>query len=159
MIGRSEARDTGLVIATSAALATLVPVVAHQLGLLRHLPDPPGAIFDSDRITASKAARPLGVPDGILGVGSYGATLALVLLARKNPAARKLLALKLVADGSMAGFNVVRQVVSFRKVCSWCTGTAICTAAMVIAGRKIIAEEAAFAAADIADADVVSSWQ
>jgi len=134
--------NAGLALATSAALATLAPVVAHQLGALRHLPDPPGSVFDSDRITTSKAARPLGIPDGLLGMGSYGATLALVLLAPNNPAARRLLAWKLAADGSMAAFNVARQVVSFGKLCSWCTGTAICTAAMVFAGRKIIAEEA-----------------
>ena len=59
-----------------------------------------------------------------------------------NPKTRKLLAIKLLADGSLAAFNVLRQVVSFRKLCSWCTATAVCTAAMVIAGRKVIAEEA-----------------
>ena len=73
-------------------------------------------------------------------MGSYGATLALVLLSRTKPAARRLLGFKLLADTSLAGFNVVRQVVSFRKLCSWCTGTAICTAAMGLAGRSEIAD-------------------
>lgn len=143
-----------LVIATSAALATLAPVVAYQLGLLKRLPDPPGAIFDSEKIATSKAARPLGIPDGILGMGSYGATLALALLMRKHPEARKLLALKLVGDASLAGFNLVRQVVLFGRLCSWCTGTAICTAAMIVAGRKIVAQEATSASAAM-----VASWR
>ena len=68
-------------------------------------------------------------------------TLSLALLARTQPAARTLLAYKLVADGGMAAFNTVRQVVVFRKLCAWCTGTAACTAVMIYAGRKLIAGE------------------
>ncbi len=135
-------------------MATLLPVVAHQLGALASLPDPPSSWFASDRITDSKAAHPLGIPDGILGIGGYGATLTLILLARSHPKARRMLALKLLLDGSMAGFNMVRQIVGFGKLCSWCTGTAICTAAMVFAGRKVIAEEARAGRAALVD-----SWQ
>jgi hypothetical protein len=36
--------------------AALAPVIAHQMGVIAHLPDPPGALFDSDRITTSKAS-------------------------------------------------------------------------------------------------------
>ena len=139
---RSQRPGALLVGSTCAALVTLLPIAAHQLGLLRHLPDPMGSFFDSDGITESKTAHPLGVPDSLLGLGSYGATLSLVLLSRAYPNARPLLAAKLAADGSVATFNVVRQVVTFRKLCSWCTGTAICTAVMVYAGRKLVHDEA-----------------
>lgn len=138
-----EENSNGLLIAaTSAAIVTLLPIAAHQVGLLAHLPDPPSSVFDSDRITDSKDAHPFGIPDSLLGLGSYGITLALVLLARKDPRAKKLLALKLIADGSVAGFNVAKQVVSFRSLCSWCTGTALCTLAMALAGRGLIRDEA-----------------
>ena len=73
-----------LAAATCAAVATLIPVVAHQVGAIDHLPDPPGSVFASDRITRSKSAYPLGIPDGILGLTSYGATLGLVALARRQ---------------------------------------------------------------------------
>ena len=129
-------------IATVGALATLLPVAAHQLGLLGHLPDPPGRLFDSDGITESKMAHPLGVPDSLLGLGSYGITLALVLTARRHEGAARVLGLKLAADGGAAAFNVVRQVTSFGKLCSWCMGTALCTAVMVGAGRKLVLREA-----------------
>ena len=124
-----------VVVACSVALLTLLPVAAHQLGCLRHLPDPPDNAFASDRITESHAAHPLGIPDSLLGLGSYGATLALALCSRKSHQARKALGLKLIADGSIAAFNVVRQVVLFRRLCSWCTGTALCTVAMVVFER------------------------
>lgn len=118
-----------------AALGTLVPIALYQGGVLEHLPDPPGEIFNSDRITSSKTAHPLGIPDAYLGLASYSATLTLVLLARRSPGARKLLGLKLAGDAGVATFNVIRQVVSFGKLCSWCTGTALATAVMVYGGR------------------------
>lgn len=130
-----------LALATSAALLTLIPVAGRQMGLIDHLPDPPAEIFASDQITGSSMAHPLGIPDSLLGIASYSATLGLVLLARRCPLARKLLAVKLVADGAAAGFNTVRQVTGFRKLCSWCTATAVCTGVMVLAGRELIEDE------------------
>ncbi|MGB9029433.1 MAG: vitamin K epoxide reductase family protein [Acidobacteriaceae bacterium] len=132
---------TLLAAATCAAIATLIPVAAHQLGAIDHLPDPPGSFFASDRITESSAAHPLGVPDALPGLGSYAVTLALATTAPNSPRARRLLAFKLPLDGALAGFNLARQVVSFRKICSWCTATALCTALMVFAGRQVIAQE------------------
>jgi uncharacterized membrane protein len=141
-LSQDETSNAVLLAATSAAIITLLPIAAHQLGLLEHLPDPPSCIFDSDGITDSKSAHPLGIPDSLLGLGSYGLTFLLAVLAQRDRRARKLLAAKLTADGGLAGFNVVKQVVSFRKLCSWCTGTALCTAAMVFAGRGVIRQEA-----------------
>jgi uncharacterized membrane protein len=124
--------------ACGVALVSLGPVALHQLGAIPHLPDPPGRIFDSDGITQSKAAHPFGVPDGLLGVASYGATMALLLAARGQPKVRPLLAVKLAGDAGFAGFNVVRQIVQFRRVCSWCMLTALATGVMVYAGRKML---------------------
>lgn len=129
---------TWSVVAAAAALGTLVPVALYQCGAIAHLPDPPGSVFDSDRITSSKSAHPLGVPDSLLGLGSYSATLGLILLARRSEAARKVLGVKLAVDGSMAAFNVTRQVVSYKKLCSWCTGTALATAVLVPTARAYV---------------------
>jgi uncharacterized membrane protein len=133
--------DAPLLLAISCALITLFPVAAHQLGALRHLPDPPGDIFASDEITDSPTAHPFGVPDSLPGIANYGVTLLLALLARRQPHARRLLALKLLSDGSVASINMARQIMIFRKICSWCTGTVLCTAAMLIAGRDLIEAE------------------
>jgi len=127
------------ITAASVAIATLVPIALYQCHAIDHLPDPPGPYFDSDRITASKSAHPLGVPDGLLGLVIYGATLALALAARGSRTGRTLLRAKLLADGGMAAVNVTRQVVSFRKLCSWCTATALATAVLVVAGNRYAA--------------------
>ena len=121
------------------ALATLLPVALYQSELIDHLPDPPGDVFDSDKITSSKMAHPLGMPDSYAGLASYGATLALVLLSGKSRSAERLLGAKLLGDAGLAGFNVVRQVGSFGKLCGWCTGTALATALVVYGGRKPLA--------------------
>ncbi len=134
---REITADGVAIAACGVALATLVPVLLHQLAVVEHLPDPPGRLFASDEITESKAAHPMGVPDALLGLASYGVTMALLVAAREHPRVRPLLAAKLAGDAGMAGFNVVRQVVTFGKICSWCTGTAAATAVMVLRGRRI----------------------
>lgn len=122
--------------ATSVTILTLLPIALYQCHAIYHLPDPPGSYFDSHRITASKSAHPLGIPDSLLGLASYGTTMALVFAARRSQTGRTLLRAKLLIDGSMAAINVTRQVVSFRKLCSWCTGTALATAVLVAAGWR-----------------------
>jgi uncharacterized membrane protein len=142
--GRAEqgsgSGDTLLTAACCTALATLIPVALYQTGVLSDLPDPPSSIFDSERIVSSKIAHPLGVPDALLGLASFGTTLGLILLARHSPLAKKLLGAKLTLDGAAAAFNAGRQVVSFGKLCSYCTGTALAAGVMAYAGREVIAD-------------------
>jgi uncharacterized membrane protein len=134
----SGVNDTLLLGACCSALATLVPVALYQTGLLKRLPDPPSSIFDSERIASSKAAHPFGVPDALLGLASFGTTLALILLSRENQTAKRLLGPKLVLDAAAGAFNAGRQVVGFGKLCSCCTGTVIAAGAMAYAGRGLI---------------------
>lgn len=122
------------------ALGALVPVALFQGQAIDRLPDPPGRVFASERITLSAAAHPLGIPDSYLGLASYGTTLALLLLARRSRAAERLLGAKLMGDAGLATFNMVRQVVSFGKLCSWCTATAVATALVVYGGRGAMVE-------------------
>ena len=121
-----------------AALATLVPIALFQSGMIERLPDPPGGMFASERITGSKMAHPMGVPDSYLGLASYGVTMALLVMHGRSRTARQLLGWKLAADAGAAAFNAGRQVVVFRKLCSWCTGTSLVTAVMVWGGRRVV---------------------
>jgi uncharacterized membrane protein len=127
-----------LIGASCAAIATLVPIALYQLGAIPQLPDPPLSVFDSERITMSKAAHPFGVPDALLGLANFGTSLTLALLSKRSRTARTLLGAKLVLDASAAAFNAGRQVVGFGKLCSWCTGTALSAGVMAYAGRSSI---------------------
>jgi uncharacterized membrane protein len=136
-VNSSQLRANRIALAaTGVALAMLVPVAAHQLGFYDHLPDPPGKLFDSDAITDSAAAYPLGIPDSLLGLASYAATFALLLASRRHNGIHSVLRTKLALDASAAACNSVRQITKFRRICSWCTATAIATAVVVHYGRR-----------------------
>ena len=142
MSRREEHESHATVIWTGVALVTLGVVALKQLGVLEHLPDPPGRLFASDKLTESAMAHPIGVPDSLPGIASYGTTMALAIAAQSNDRPRRWLGWKLMIDGGMAGFNVVRQVARFGRICTWCTGTALATAGMVWSGRAEIARAA-----------------
>ena len=134
----SATQDAVMLGACYATLATLAPIALRQMGIIDHLPDPPGGVFQSDRITGSDAAHPFGIPDSLLGIASFGTTLALILVAKRNRKARVLLGAKLAGDAAFATFNVGRQIVQFGRLCSWCTGTAIAALTMSAAGKMVI---------------------
>lgn len=121
-----------------AAMATLAPVALVQLRILKDLPDPPGRLFNSKRVVTSKGAYHLGIPDGVLGLASYGVTLALLLAAQpERPLVRRALRAKLALDATMAIRNVRKQITEHGRVCSWCMGAAIATAGVVYFSRKV----------------------
>ncbi|WP_419803936.1 vitamin K epoxide reductase family protein [Terriglobus sp.] len=145
----SATRDAVMLGACCATLATLVPIALKQTGVIDHLPDPPGRVFRSDRITESDSAHPLGIPDSMLGLASFGTTLALILLAKRNRRARTLLGGKLAADAAFAAFNLGRQMVQFGKLCSWCTGTAVAALTMSAAGKMVMLDAVSEAVASL----------
>ncbi len=141
-IEQQARQDRGIaLLCCGAALGSLIPVALFQIKKLQKLPDPPGSIFDSERIVTSKDAFPLGIPDGLLGLGSYGTTLLLLFAAgtstgRRSASLTTSLKGKLMLDSSMAAWNTVKQVRRFGRICSWCTGTALATGAMAYFGWK-----------------------
>jgi len=121
-----------------AAMATLTPVALVQLHIVKDLPDPPGRWFNSKQVVTSKGAYRLGIPDGLLGLASYGVTLSLLLAATpERPIMRRLLQCKLAWDATVAIRNVRKQMTEHKRICSWCIGTAVATAAMVFFGRTV----------------------
>ena len=69
---------------------TIGQVVAlYQVGIVRHLPDPPVGPFDSNRVNASTYAyKRLQVPDAVLMIGTYAVTAALAAAGGKDRAQR-----------------------------------------------------------------------
>ena len=120
-----------------SSMASLGVVTAYQLGLFRHLPEPPVGVFDADRVDASgEAYQFLKTPDGALGLASYAATLALVGMgsarrAQERPWVPIALAVKVAADVASSVFLTAEQVSRHRRLCSWCVGAAATSVAMV----------------------------
>ncbi|HEV2810243.1 MAG TPA: hypothetical protein VGV93_07605 [Acidimicrobiales bacterium] len=65
-------------------------VAAHETGLLRHIPDPPGRWFDSDKVDAPGEAYKIALmPDALLGMASAVATAELATAGAQGPSANR----------------------------------------------------------------------
>jgi uncharacterized membrane protein len=101
-------------------------VALYQYGLVKHVPDPPAGIFDSDRVDAAGEAYQHGrTPDTALALASYGVTLALIGMgsadrAREHPWIPLAQAAKVAFDAASAAFLTVEQVSKHHALCFWC---------------------------------------
>jgi uncharacterized membrane protein len=125
-LGRQRAAAACALVSTAA----LGAVRCYKLGLIRHLPNPPLPVFDSDTVDASGEAYVLGhAPDGVLGAASAAATAALVVwggAGRDRPRlVRILAAAKALGDEGGAVLLFVEQLRTHRRLCSWCTAASL----------------------------------
>lgn len=115
-------------VATLTALASLAVISARQVDLIHHLPELPGKVFQSNKLTTSEASKVLGLPDGPLGLGSYALTLLLV--ARGSSLAKYKVGLDLLYAGSRSGGTYLKK----KQLCGWCLvalgASAVSTAAL-----------------------------
>jgi uncharacterized membrane protein len=120
-------RITALMLGASASMGV---IVAYQMGLIRHLPDPPVPTFDADRVDASAQAYRYGsAPDGTWGLLNYGATIVLAAMggadrAERHPWLPLALAAKVGADAAGAAKLTVDQWTKHRAFCGWCLAAA-----------------------------------
>ena len=119
------------------AVGAMTVVSAYQTGVLRHIPEPPLALFDADRVDASgEAYQMLRTADGTLGLVSYGVTAALAAAgARTRAEDMPWLVLAMaakVAGDALSGLSLtVEQASKHRKFCSWCLLASAASVAMV----------------------------
>lgn len=113
-----------IALLSSVGLADFIPISLYQLGVIRHLPDPPGSLFDSDKINSSKDAQIAGIPDGVVSLVAYSATVALAGVALANRikpgSARLLLCGILIGQAAGAGYYLFNMAAVQRKVCPYC---------------------------------------
>lgn len=75
--------------ASLVGIASMVPVVLFQTGILRRLPDPPVGNFNSNKVNSSSTAYGFGGPDAPLSLTSHAMNLILASLAAPNRARRR----------------------------------------------------------------------
>ena len=132
-LGRRR-KVAGLALAAAGSMGV---ISLYQLGVIKHLPDPPLPGFDSDKVDASAEAYSLlSTPDGPIGLGSYAATLGLAAMggadrANERPLLPLLLTAKVAFDALQAGKLTVDQVTKHKALCSYCLVAAGCTFAAV----------------------------
>lgn len=127
-------RVTALMLGASASMGL---IAAYQMGLIRHLPDPPLPGFDADKVDASPQAYRYGsAPDGTWGLLNYAATIVLAAMggadrAERHPWLPLALAAKVGADAAGAAKLTVDQWTKHRAFCGWCLAAAGATFAAV----------------------------
>jgi uncharacterized membrane protein len=103
---------------------------------VKKLPELPIRAFDSEKVISSDAAySQFGIPDGVLGIASYAATLALAAAGgvdrvRTSPTLPLVLAAKVGFDVYQAARHCVSQWTEHHAFCSWCLLPAVASFAM-----------------------------
>jgi uncharacterized membrane protein len=118
-------------IAAVAALAAVdaIVVALRQTGIIGRLPEPPGRIWDTNRVVTSPIAYAMGVPDAPLASLVYLSMIGFAArLGGRHARRHRTSALGLVASsvGVAAGgaFYLWHMLAREKKLCPYCLGTA-----------------------------------
>jgi uncharacterized membrane protein len=124
----------GLSMLASVSLGVVGP---YQMGIIKHLPEPPLPKLNADKVDASpEAYSRFSTPDAVLGLGSYAVTMILAAIgpsdrAKRYPWMPLMLAAKVAYDSYNAGILTVHQWTRHKGFCSWCLIAASATFAIL----------------------------
>ena len=68
-------RRRGIILLSLVGIVAMALIALFQTGLIEHLPDPPLASFNSEKVNSSDTAFRYGVPDGTFGLASLAINL------------------------------------------------------------------------------------
>ncbi|MEJ7762652.1 MAG: vitamin K epoxide reductase family protein [Thermomicrobiales bacterium] len=108
------------------AAGAMMPISLYQMGIIKHLPEPPLPRLDADAVDASAEAYAiLATPDAVLGLGSYALTAWLAAAGGADRARTRswiplALAAKVGLDALFGAKLTVDQWTRHRAFCSWC---------------------------------------
>lgn len=139
----SEAAEYRRQIAALSAVGLLdfSLISLFQLGYIKHMPDLPGKVFDTEKVNSSEDAVLLGMPDGVISLGSYAATILLATAASRFKKPSRLLDMAMggIVLGQAAGGALYLYNMAFvqKKVCVYCVAGAAINFATLIPLRKL----------------------
>lgn len=127
------------VVALSAlGLVDFSIISLYQTGVIKHLPDLPYSLFDSDKVNASEDAYRFGAPDAPISAVAYAATMVLASAggsekAERTPAIDVALGATVAGNAAGALFYLYKMIFVQKKVCLYCvTGAVVNIASAVI---------------------------
>ncbi len=132
---RRRRRRAVMALAIFAAADAIV-VALRQTGVIRRLPEPPGRIWDTNRVVTAPVAYAVGVPDAPIATLAYLALVGFAArLGGRSPRRRPRSALGLAAGagGVAAGaaFYLWHMLAREKRLCPYCLGTAAASFAML----------------------------
>lgn len=125
----AEAENRRSVAALAAAgIVDFSLISLLQMGYFKKLPDLPGKVFDTVKVNTSKDAVIMGMPDGVISLGAYAATMFLATAATRFKKRSRLLDLALggLVLGQAVGAAQYLYKMAFvqKKVCLYCVAGA-----------------------------------
>ena len=111
--------------------ASMSLITLYQIGMIRHLPEPPLPLLNADAVDAAPEAYAiLSTPDAALGLVSYGATAVLAAMAGPDRATTRpwvplVMIAKILIDALVAAKLTVDQATKHRAFCFWCLISAL----------------------------------
>jgi uncharacterized membrane protein len=118
-----------------------IPITLYQLGVIKHLPEPPGKIFNSDKVNASKEAEIAGLPDGGVSMLMYAANVVLTGAALTRTRNQKIFNYGLagIALGQAGGglYYLYNMAKVQKKICIYCVAGALINLAALLPVRKV----------------------
>ena len=135
--GKFLGQRRGIVGLSMISVGSMALITLYQMGILKHLPEPPLPGLDADRVDASaEAYSRFSTPDGVLGLGNYAVTMGLAAMGSQNRATEQpwiplMLAAKVAFDTSQAMRIFFDQKTTYHAFCSWCLLAAGSTLAIV----------------------------
>ncbi|MEJ8800517.1 vitamin K epoxide reductase family protein [Pontibacter sp. H249] len=134
----SEATEYRRDIAALAALGLLdfSLISLFQMGKIKQLPDLPGKVFDTHKVNTAKDAVILGLPDGVISLAGYTATMALAMAAIRFKKQSRVLDVAMggVVLGQAAGAAqyMVNMTAVQKKACIYCIAGAVINFAALV---------------------------
>lgn len=119
----THAKRAVLIGLNATSLAAMAYVAAYQTRAVKHLVCPAFG-RGCEAVANASFARPLGIPDGLLGVGMDSAMLAMAVVRRPSPRLVWVqfgFALLNVATNSLG----VRDMARLGQFCFWCSVTMV----------------------------------
>lgn len=133
-----------VILLSAIGLIDFSIISLYQTGVIKHLPDLPHRLFDSDHVNASEDAYQFGAPDGPISATAYAAAMVLASVGGSEKTGRRPLfdiALGATLAGNALGgiYYLYNMIFKQKKICLYCTtGAAINIASLLIAAPAVL---------------------
>jgi uncharacterized membrane protein len=126
---KNTAHRRDIAALAAAGLADFSLISLLQIGYFKKLPDLPGNVFDTVKVNTSEDAVIFGMPDGVISLGAYAATMFLATAATRFRSQSRILDLALggIILGQAVGAALYLHKMIFveKKVCMYCVAGSV----------------------------------
>ncbi len=129
-------RRRKIALLSAIGLVDFSMISLYQVGVIKHMPDPPGKIFDSDKANGSHKAYAAGVPDGPITLVAFGMNILLASAGGSRKSGRHpifdVLLGALVTGTALGSINYMYNMITVQeKACPYCMVGALLNFVMV----------------------------